>query len=96
MKDVAGAHAAATEFLLSEIIQKPNDDVNPEYYMQIEESADTQAQSRHVLPLVLLKKSEVMNTRARGFQDKTKRMVYTLLLLSTVSTIGFKWLNNFS
>jgi hypothetical protein len=95
MKDVAGAHAAAATFLLAEIIQLDEEDINVEHYMGVEESSDTQGKSWHVLPVVLLKKTEVINKRGRKLQDKTRWMVYSLLFLSTLLTVSFLWLNNF-
>jgi len=92
MKDRAGALAGAAKYILAEIIQKEEQDLDVSHYMAIEESSDVHAQSSHVLPHILLSKSEVMNIRARGFQDKTKWMVYTLLWFSACLTIGFKWL----
>jgi len=90
MKDIAGAHTAASKILLSEVIQTSEEIIDVNKYMKIEDSADTQSQASHVLPMILLKKSEIINSRGRGFQDKTKWMIYSLLIFSTFSTIGYK------
>lgn len=90
MKDQAGALAGAAVYLLAEILMKDDSKLNPEEYLKIAESTDRQAQSSHVLPKRLLDESRIIDTRVRGYQDRTKLMIYTVLLLSTVSAIGFK------
>ena len=92
MKDRAGALAGAAGFLLVEILRTEESKLNPDDYLLVVESADTKAQSSHVLPDRLLKKADVLNTRGRGFQDRTRWMIYILLALSTISVIGLKWI----
>lgn len=92
MKDRAGALAGAAGFLLAEILRTDESKLKADDYLLVSESSDTQAQSSHVLPDRLLKKADVLNTRGRGFQDRTRAMVYALLALSTLSVIGLKWI----
>lgn len=92
MKDRAGALAGAAKHLLAEILVKQDSELRLEDYLNIVESADTKAQSSHVLPERLLQKADLLNTRARGYQDRTRLMIHTLLFLTTVSTIAIKWI----
>ena len=92
MKDQGGALAGAAAFLLAEILRTDESKLKPDDYLVVVESPDTTPQSKHVLPDRLLQKAAVLNTRARGFQDRTKWMIYGLLALSTVSFIGLKWI----
>lgn len=92
MKDRAGALAGAAGILLVEILRTDETKLNPDDYLRVIESSDTKAQSSHVLPDRLLKKADVLNTRGRGFQDRTRSMIYSLLALSTVAVIGLKWI----
>lgn len=92
MKDRGGALAAAAAFLLAEILRTDDSKLKADDYLVIVESSDTKATTQHTLPRRLLEKADILNTRARGFQDQTKRMIYTLLALSTVSFIGLKWI----
>ena len=61
-------------------------------YLLVVESSDTKAQSSHVLPDRLLKKANVHDTHGRGFQDRTRSMIYSLLVLSTAAVVGLKWM----
>jgi uncharacterized membrane protein YraQ (UPF0718 family) len=91
MKDLAGAYVAASFVFLSELIlgKVPNDKLNE--YMEIEESDDISAQSSHFLPKIFLKKSKVLNTIGREFQDTTKSMIYGILILVTILVLLVKW-----
>jgi len=91
MKDLAGAYAAAAFSFLTELIVSDKNDEQLKNYLRVEESADTNAQSIHVLPEIFLKKSKVLNTRGRGFQDTTRSMIYGILILVTVLVIVVKW-----
>lgn len=92
MKDLAGAYAAAAFYLLVEILRKKEAELNLNDYLTIKESPDTRAQSTHVLPACLLRKARILDTRGRWFQDRTRSTIYALLVLSTVSVIGLKWM----
>ena len=93
MKDLAGAYSATAFIFLSELIAKDMNEEELKKYMNIEDSADTKAQSSHVLPKIFLLKSEIMNTRGRGFQDTTRSMIYSILILVTVLILVVKWIN---
>lgn len=91
MKDLAGAYSAAASFLLLRIISSDMDDGQLRLYTQVEESGDTNAQSAHVLPIELLRKARILNTRGRGFQDATRGMTYSILVLTTVLVVVTTW-----
>ena len=91
LKDIAGAHAATASIFLSELIISDKSDEELKNYMAIEESADTSVQSSHALPKIFLKKSEIMNTRGCVFQDTTRSMIYSILILVTGLVIIIKW-----
>ena len=91
MKDLAGAYAATSAVFLSELISDEKSEDELKKYMEVEESADTSAQSMHVLPKKFLRKSEILNTRGRGFQDTTRSMIYGILILVTILVLVVKW-----
>ena len=94
MKDLAGAYAATSFVFLSEIIQNEQIGNNELIdYLKISESADTNAQSNHVLPKIFLNKSVILNTRGRGFQDRTRSMIYGILISVTIFILIIKWWN---
>ena len=91
MKDLAGAYAGTSSVFLSELISGEISEDELKQYIEIEDSADTSAQSKHVLPKKFLKKSEILNTRGRGFQDTTRSMIYGILFLVTILVLVVKW-----
>jgi hypothetical protein len=95
MKDRGGAIAGAAGLILAEILKKDESQLKATDYLSIEESADKLAQSAHVLPIILLKKADILTTRGSGYQDTTKKITYSLLVLSTVSVLGLKCITLF-
>lgn len=91
MKDLGGATSSAAILLQSEIMQAKKSNLNK--YMEIEESSDLKAQSSHVLPKILIKKRDHLNSKGRMFQDSTKMAIYTLISVSTFSLILLKWVS---
>jgi len=92
MKDRGGALTAAATFLLAEILQRNESELSLRDYLAVEESRDTKAQSSRVLPSVLLKRADILNTRGRRFQDRTRAMIYGILMLASISAVGFLWM----
>ncbi len=90
MKDQAGAHAGAAKFLLAKVMLEDESKIDPKWYLEVEDSDDLDAQSSHVLPAKMLTKSRALNTRARGFQDRTKNMIYAILFLSSVFVVAIR------
>lgn len=64
--------------------------IDPKWYLKVEDSDDLNAQSSHVLPVKMSAKSKELNARARGFQDRTKNMIYAILFLSTVFSVAVR------
>ena len=93
MKDQAGAHAGAAKFLLAKVMLEDDSKIDSKWYLEVEDSDDVNAQSSHVLPAKMLLKSKALNTRARGFQDKTKNMVYSILFISSLFVIAIRCVN---
>ncbi|WP_109831822.1 hypothetical protein [Reichenbachiella versicolor] len=92
MKDRAGAYSAAAFSFLNELMtNKKLTESELVQYLEIEESEDTIAQSSHVLPKKFLKKSRVLNTRGRGFQDQTRTMIYGILFAICFLTLTLKF-----
>ena len=95
MKDLGGAYAAASMCFVNELMSGIIKEEELSEYLLVEESADVNAQSRHVLPLKLLNKAKVLNTRGRGLQDKTRSMVYSILVIVTLLIIASTWIKVF-
>jgi hypothetical protein len=93
MKDQAGAHAGAAKFLLAKVMLEDESQIDAKWYLEVEDSDDLDAQSSHVLPAKMLAKSKALNTRARGFQDRTKNMIYAILFLSSVFVIAIRYVD---
>ena len=91
MKDLAAAYAATSFVFLSELISGEKNEGELKQYIEIEESSDTSAKSSHHLSKLFLKKSEILKTRGRGFQDTTKSMIYGILILVTIPILIVKW-----
>lgn len=52
---------------------------------------EDKAQAKLILPKKFINKAEQLNSRARLFQDKTKMMIYGLLLSFLCLSIGSIW-----
>lgn len=92
MKDIGGATAGAASLLLTEIIQKEDAEFPVGHYMNVAKSNDKNAQSSHFLPAELIKKRELINSKGRGFQDRTRLAIYLLLILSSALVLSVIWL----
>lgn len=94
MKERAGALFGAAKYILAEdILPTDNQSSLKELneYIKIVESLDMSRQSSHILPKYLLDKANIIDSRGRGYQTKTRIMMYTLLTLSTVAVILIKF-----
>ncbi|MGS2718499.1 hypothetical protein ACVBE9_10025 [Eionea flava] len=92
MKDLGGAYAAAAVSFITDFVAQRIEDNELSKYLEVEELPETHAQSKLVLPIRYIKKAEILNTRARGFQDTTRTMIYGLLLSVTIIVLASKWL----
>lgn len=92
MKDLGGALSGAAGRLLLEIIRTEESKLKLDDYLSVGGSPDTNAQSSYVLPKRLRDLANELNKGGRGFQDRTRSMIYGLLALSTVTIIGLKWI----
>ncbi|PXF57748.1 MAG: hypothetical protein C4B59_14610 [Candidatus Methanogaster sp.] len=92
LKDKAGALAAASNFILTELIAKDDNSTDFREYLSVEESSDIKYQSTHVLPKKLLNKVKIYDSRGRGAQDFTRTMIYGLLVISAISVIFYRWI----
>lgn len=95
LKDLAADISGAAEYLLVEIILKEDSELDPKYYMRInEENVDNKVQFGLTLPDRLLKEGDRLkeDRKAKKYQKMTRWMLYALLLLSTISVIGIKWI----
>ena len=91
MKDCGGALAGAAIFFLTEILCADEKSLKREKYVTPpQDSAHTRAQAHHVLPKAMLDKAKILNTRGRGFQDRTRWLIYGLLVVSTFAVVGLK------
>ncbi len=89
MKDRGGAISSAASYLLAEVVRDSS--ATADKYLTIEESGVKEEQAAHVLPAVLLKKAEVFDIPGRG-RHITRWMVYGLLCVTTLGSLGFVWL----
>ena len=92
LKDKGGALDGAAWKLLAEIARIPENVLIADTYLEVTDSDDPMAQSSHTHPKRLVDEADIINSRGRGHQDVTRRMIYCLLLISTLCSIGLIWL----
>jgi hypothetical protein len=98
MKDNAGSWAGGAFFLLAEILQKDESELELTLadYLLIEKR-NGKGQGSLFLPKILLEKGREIHEceKNRFYQDRTKSMIYGLLVLSTLSVLIFNLLHFF-
>ena len=88
LKDKGSAYMAAASKLLLEIIQTEDDTGALEKYLETKESSDTEYLVSHFSPKILIENADILNTRGRGSQDKTRNLVMLIsILFATFSLI---------
>lgn len=91
MKDTSGAWVVAALWYLTEITCADEQSLNCEKYpVHPSESIDRRAQATPALPKMFLDKAEILNKQGRGFQDRTRWLIYSLLFVSTACVVGLK------
>ena len=96
MKDMASSYVAAAISIITDVSAGRIEETEYESYFKVERSIDCKAQSKLVLPIKFLKKAEKFDTKARGFQDRTRTMMFGLLFLVAILVIASKWIQAIS
>ncbi len=92
MKDLGGSYVAASITFITELLSGKISDDDLNKYLEVKELPEKNAQSKLVLPIKFIEKAEVMNTRARGFQDTTRTTIYGILFSISLLVVVTKWI----
>lgn len=91
MKDMASVSIAACMWILTELVQTDEEAIDVTYYMERCEYGDSNTQTSHALPKLLVNKRLDMNHKGQGFQSLTRLLIYSLLVFSALLALSILW-----
>jgi len=93
MKDLGGANVAAALWFMNQALNENFSKSEMDDILKIKAVAEDQAQAKIILPSKFIDKANQLNTRARGFQDKTRNLIYGLMLIFSLFSLSSLWIN---